>query len=247
MPVPYRGPSPRLLLFAGIGFPPQFFDPQRAAFPQLEVARWIAPASDEFLPDYARRLAATIALPPGDPRPLYLGGVSFGGAVALEVSRHLPAAGVFLIAAARSFRGIPAYLRAIEHASRGVNDGLCQVLLSTAPFMLPQIESLSPEEERFFLPIFRSTPVSFIRWALRALMNWTFPTGAVRCPVHHIHGDQDLLVPLNNLPRGEVDEIARNGRHLINITHADLVNRFIAARMSPPRTPFTPSPLSSPA
>ena len=218
----------RVILFAGIGFSAELYRPQRGALAGLEVPGWISPEGGETLAAYGKRMAGTIRVGEG---PVYLGGVSFGGAVALEVARHVPTAGVFLIASARSYRGIPWYLRAMERGSRVLNDGLCDVLLSTAPWALPQIEALSVEEERWFLPVFRSTRTPFLRWALAAMTGWEFDSGAAGFPIHQIHGDQDQLVPLRILPEGDVEEVVPRGRHLINVTHARRVNRFIAGRM----------------
>jgi predicted esterase len=76
-----------LILFAGMGADERLFAPQREAFPQLVVPKWIEPVPGESLAEYARRFAEYV-----DPGvECYVGGASFGGFVALEVARHLTA------------------------------------------------------------------------------------------------------------------------------------------------------------
>jgi len=79
----------RLVFLPGLGADARLFDPQRAVFPEIEVPPWLPYREEESLADYARRMAATVTLSAN----MYLGGVSFGGMVALEdgaVSRNDP-------------------------------------------------------------------------------------------------------------------------------------------------------------
>ncbi|MFZ1934503.1 MAG: thioesterase domain-containing protein, partial [Thermoguttaceae bacterium] len=77
----------QLILLPGLGADHRLLEPQRAAFPQLIVPPWIPPRKHESLPQYAERMAQTVA-PPHDV-PLVLGGVSFGGMLAYEMARWL--------------------------------------------------------------------------------------------------------------------------------------------------------------
>src|SRR5262245_12121006 len=96
-----------LILLPGIGTDARLFALQKMAFPQLVVPEWIEPRWNESLPDYAQRMAAEID--PGGP--CYIGGVSFGGMIALEMTKHLPARACFLISTIRSARELPFWAR----------------------------------------------------------------------------------------------------------------------------------------
>ena len=67
------------------------------------------------------------------------------------------------------------------------------------------------------------------RWGCGAMLNWRAPEDLC-CPVHHIHGSRDHLIPLQNV-RQHVDLIVPGVGHVINVTHAAIVNRFIAERI----------------
>ena len=44
-------------------------------------------------------------------------------------------------------------------------------------------------------------------------------------PIHHVHGDRDHLIPIH---RVKPDRVIAGAGHLLNVTHADAVNDFIA-------------------
>ena len=100
----------RLVLLPGLGTTGELFRPQRRAFPDLEVPPWLDPHRGESLPGYGRRMAAALAPGPSD---LVLGGVSFGGMVALEMARHLPTRAVGLIASCVSSQVLTSVARVL--------------------------------------------------------------------------------------------------------------------------------------
>src|SRR6185503_21033432 len=87
-------PVTRLVLLPGLGADAALFEPQRAAFPGLEVPPWLDPHPGETLPAFAARMADRV----GPTGPLVLGGVSFGGMVALEMARLVQPRAVVLVA-----------------------------------------------------------------------------------------------------------------------------------------------------
>src|ERR1043165_10147598 len=81
-----------LLLLPGMGADERLLAPQRAEFPDLVVPRWIPALRGESLADYARRLASSL----GPAQDRWIGGVSLGGMVALEMAPILRPRGVVL-------------------------------------------------------------------------------------------------------------------------------------------------------
>jgi len=96
-----------VILLHGLVADDRLFQPQRAAIPSLITPRCIPPRPSESLNAYARRLADR--LDPG--RTCFVGGVSFGGAVALEMAVHLRAQACFLIGSVRRRSELPWYFR----------------------------------------------------------------------------------------------------------------------------------------
>ena len=217
----------RLVMLPGMGVDARLFEPQRRVFPNLQVPAWIEPRPHETLADYARRWARTI-----DPEPpLFLGGVSLGGMVAYLAARHLKPRAVFLIASCCSGRAISRAFKVGESISRAMPDWVLRRLRGPAANFVARLDDCAPPHRRLLHDIAVNCSIPFQRWAGRALAHWTCDgdSGEPGVPVHQIHGGQDRLIPL--IP-GEPDHVIPDGGHLINLTHADHVNRFILERIA---------------
>ncbi|HEX8916246.1 MAG TPA: alpha/beta hydrolase [Humisphaera sp.] len=207
--------GPSILLLPGLSGDPRVVRPQLAAFPTLTVPRWLPPASAaEPLPVYAARLAR--AIDPG--RPCLVGGVSFGGIVALELARHLQAKACLLIASCRDVGGRPTalrLLRPLEAVTPMASLGWATTLggataASVMPPLRRRLNRVSPEV------------LAFRTWALRALLAWR-PTSPP-CPVLQIYGDRDSTFAVG---RSRADAVIRGAGHMLTLTHPEQVNAFI--------------------
>jgi pimeloyl-ACP methyl ester carboxylesterase len=209
-----------------MGVDERLFQPQRQAFPRLEVPAWIEPQRRESLPEYARRWADTV----NAEQPFYLGGVSFGGMVAYLAARHLTPRAVFLIATCRSGRALPTLFGLCEPVSRLLPDWLLRRIRGPAANFVAWRDACDCQNARLLHDSAVDCPIPFQRWAGRAMVEWDCGGEPQRpeVPVYQIHGGRDRLIPL--IP-GEPDHVIPAGGHLINLTHADEVNAFIMERI----------------
>src|SRR5439155_9795018 len=163
-----------------------------------------------------------------DPRGrLYLGGVSFGAVVALEAARYLdpPPRGVFLIAGARSGRACSWLVKTtIQTASRLPETAVKDAMIAV-PLLVRMVGKPNRRQRAFLLELAETSIIGLTQHGGRAMLNWTAPP--LPCPIHHIHGSADRMIPLANLHPGP-DVIIPSGGHVINVTHAATVNQFIA-------------------
>jgi pimeloyl-ACP methyl ester carboxylesterase len=225
------GHAPRLLLFAGLGADARVFEGQFEEFPNLYVPPWIDPREREPLGDYARRMAERTAAALGDvDRPLFVGGVSLGGMIALEAARHLRPRAVFLIASCRSWRSVPALYLPVARGVRFVPPRAMHVLAHLSPLAAPFFGPLSAVHRRKLVAVLRDTPPAFLRWAFPALAEWSAPRD-MGVPVHHIHGSCDRILP-RRLADPPPDRVVAGAGHLLNLTNAKHVNSFLRKMMS---------------
>jgi pimeloyl-ACP methyl ester carboxylesterase len=218
-------PIPRLALFSGLGLDAGLYAPQRELPARLEFPDWLRADENESLRDYGHRLAKTIDPTP----PLYLGGVSFGGMVALEVAAAMYPApcGVFLIAACRSGRAVSPLVKLTCGLAQHLPDAAIRTALLASPLLLRMTGRADRRQRKLLLGLAdRATPW-LMRWGSRELLNWTAPPAV--CPIYQIHGQDDLMIPLQNV---RPDAIVPGGGHVINVTHAHAVNEFLAERMN---------------
>ena len=211
----------QLILLPGIGADHRLLEPQRAAFPQVIIPPWIPFRRRESLPEYAARLAETVA--PARDRPFVLGGVSLGGMLAYEMTKHLKPDATILIASCRTRRGLRDFYRTAGRLLPLLPTSAWDVAkLLSGPVVHLRCGVPSPRKQ-LAIRMFKDSDSSFLHHALQALLTW-MPSPPPESPVFHIHGCRDRLIPSH---RVEADRIIPDGGHLINMTHADEVNAFI--------------------
>jgi pimeloyl-ACP methyl ester carboxylesterase len=209
----------QLVLLPGMGADERLLAPQRNAFPELVVPKWIAPEPLESLRDYAGRLARGI--PPAEDR--WIGGVSFGGMIALEMAPLLRPRGVLLISSTADPRNVRALMRAAAALAPVVPDRLLRSRLLARSVARRAFAPINTEDLRLVAEQGLATPNRFLRWAAFAFRNWTGArTPSIR--VISIHGDRDRVIPAT---RVSPDFLVRGGGHALNLTHAAEVNSII--------------------
>jgi pimeloyl-ACP methyl ester carboxylesterase len=215
---------PRLILFSGLGVSPELCRPQLSLPARVEVIPWIDPGGTGSIGEYAHRMAATI-----DPiGPLYLAGISFGAMVALELAALLGARGVFIIAGCRSGRQLSPLVRLACRMTHGLPEPIFRALLRGAPMLVRLAGRPDRMQRRFLLELVRTSLPWLMQWGCFAMAEWSDPPAT--CPIHQIHGSEDWMVPLAGLSPPP-DQVIPGGGHIINLTHAEIVNDFIARRM----------------
>lgn len=216
--------SPPLILFSGLAADANVFVPQKIVFPQLVVPDWPVPQPNDTLDSYSDRLADGLSSH-GD---AILGGASFGGIIALHVAQRLKPLAVILIGSVRS----PAELSRIARLSRPLKP-----LVQWIPVRLLQLccAPIASEIARRFSPhlcglarqFIGSDPTVF-KWSLARVLDWD-STPDVGCPVFHVHGDRDCVLPIRYT---QPDTVVAGGGHVISLTHSSDVNDFIRSVIS---------------
>jgi pimeloyl-ACP methyl ester carboxylesterase/N-acetylglutamate synthase-like GNAT family acetyltransferase len=209
----------RLVLLPGLGTSGRLFDPQRRAFPDLEVPAWLEPRPAETLAAYGHRMAAALR---GYGSSLVLGGVSFGGMVALEMARHLEPRAVILIASCTTGQALTPTARALARVGRRVPRAL-SVPPALAPLFAWAFGAGGGDERDLLVEVIRTSRPALVRWGLGAIAAWR-PGAPPACPVRHVHGAADRLLRAS---RVHADRLLPGGGHLINLTHAEAVNAFV--------------------
>lgn len=243
----------KLILIPGLGANRLLFEPQRHALDQtLFFPDWQQPIFTqvegkkpvpETLRDYARRWAdrwvQTILSKPEVRNQFWLGGVSFGGMIALEAAARLveekcPPRGVFLIASCRSAAAISMGFKMQQRLGALIPTAKLPSAIRFITRHIAKKEGLSDLDAHLLKKISAEADINMLRWGGRACIEWKHTEADAKSleragvSIHQIHGDADWVIAMT---RGHPDKVIRGGRHLINITHADEVNQYIISRM----------------
>lgn len=216
-------------MLPGMGVDARLFGPQRAAGFEFESPPMPMPERGDTMADYAGRVRDLLRLD----GPCVVGGVSFGGMVACELSRITRAECVLLIASCASAAAIPGYFWPVECVSRIIPDFLIRRRAVVSARMMAHFEGLDDEQYQVLRTMVTDTEVTKLRRFARMILSWKAPAG-YPCPIHQIHGSRDMVIPLSRV-RPEV--VIPGGGHLINMTHANEVNTFVARYLGSGKQP----------
>lgn len=173
------------------------------------------PHAAGHLSAYARLLAQ--GLPPAGEYNLL--GVSFGGALAVEMAHLRPPARLVVVSTAKTARELPPWVR------------LAPGILNHPKFQPEWLRLLSrPEvmgirtapDRALFNDMLADTPTAMLQWAFTALGTWS--NHRVPPRTLHIHGSRDLLLPHVFIPR---KHLLHGAGHWAIHSHAEEIARVI--------------------
>jgi pimeloyl-ACP methyl ester carboxylesterase len=211
---------PRLILLPGLGVDRRLFLPQMSLPARIEFAPALAMQPGESLECYAERLSKTIDAA----EPFYLGGVSFGGMLAQEMTRHLRPRAVFAIATCDAARHIKEPIRLMCHLGPLLSDAAIAALLPIAPLGLRLLGRPNREARRELLELLAGTDPNLTRLGAKAIAGWSL-RHRPQMPIYRIHGTDDQVIPAASVCKPAL-LVSRAG-HVVNVTHSEIVNRFI--------------------
>jgi pimeloyl-ACP methyl ester carboxylesterase len=181
-------PPQKLYLFSGLGADERVFQLLDLEGLDCQFVKWIPPLRHESLAQYATRMRGQI----GEPDPVLVG-LSFGGMVAVEVAKQMPAARVILLASAKTRAELPIYLRWAGRLN--LHKLVPTQLLKSANRLSYWLFGARTQAERSLLrTILAETDARFLRWAIAQVAKWG---NTIVVPhLWHIHGTADRVLPI---------------------------------------------------
>lgn len=174
--------------------------------PNAVVADYIPPESNETLVDYASRMTKKI------PANSFVVGVSFGGMVALEISRIMRPRGCILISSIRQPAELPPWFR-VWRALGGRRSNAFLQAIGTAASMVPRFARTS---SLIRVSKLAGAGGQWHRWATASVLDWQPDQEFSACPLLQIHGSADRTFPIRYM---NPDVTIAGGRHALPISH----------------------------
>ncbi|AEL23841.1 alpha/beta hydrolase [Cyclobacterium marinum] len=175
---------------------------------------WIKPYKREPLQDYSARLSKII-----DPKSDFvLIGVSFGGLVAVEISKILNPCLTILISSVET----KIELRPIYRGFGKLNiiKKIPAKLFDPPRYIASSLFGTANKE--LLNDILEDTDLQFAKWAVNELVNWDNQNQVEN--LIRIHGTKDKLIPWRGL--GKV-ELIEDGEHFMIVDRAEEISKFI--------------------
>lgn len=174
---------------------------------------WIPPQKNEEIHKYALRISSVI----DSSEPFVLIGVSFGGVVAIEISKILSPSHTILISSIETSQELPSILKFI---------GKTNILKLTPSklFDLPRPIAFilfGTDNKKLLSEILDDTDLEFVKWALSQLSVWKNEELLSNCTT--INGTKDKLLPV----RKSKTNLIQYGGHFMIVDNAPQISKII--------------------
>jgi pimeloyl-ACP methyl ester carboxylesterase len=196
----------KIYIFSGLGVDKRVFD--KIDFENLNpnFVDWIEPKKNETLINYCKRISQEIK----EENPTLIG-LSFGGIVAVEISKIIKTKNVILIASAKTKTELPLFYRIA--GSLKFTKLIPTSFLKQQNFLTNWFFGVKSKEDKNLLgKILKETDSKFLEWAINEIANWK----NLEKPMNyiHIHGNNDKIIPIKNV---EANFIIENGGHFMTV------------------------------
>ena len=195
-----------IYLFSGLGADYRAFEKLNFSNFNTTHINWIVPEKAESIVSYAYRISNQIKAD----NPILIG-LSFGGIIAIEVSKHIKTEKIILLASAKTKLEIPFYYKLAGKLQ--LHKLIPARIFKSANFLSYWFFGINNKSEKLLLKnILEDTDASFLKWALNEIVNWE--NIKVEGNLIHIHGSSDRILPIKYI---DVDFKVKNGGHFMTL------------------------------
>ena len=213
-----------IYFISGLGADHRLFKKQIQANIPIIVLPWLIPEKNESIEIYAERMTHQI---PPNRDPVILGGVSFGGIIAIEMSRHIPTEKIIILSSVKTSSEIPIHIKTWKYFP--IYKILGGNFLKKAGILFRYFFGTMPlEEKATFLQMVKDSDSYFVEWAADKICHWKNKDTPAN--LTHIHGSSDLIFPISKIKKPFI-EIPK-GTHLMVLTSSEKVNALLKAELS---------------
>ena len=217
-----------IYLFSGLGADSSVFD--NLSFlkeRRHKFIEWETPQTDN-LENYALQLSSQIETT----KKVILIGVSFGGMLVSELSKHIQTEKGILISSAFTPKEIPFLYRFF---------GKLKLYFFIPTFLLNKPNKLLSfafgiahkkyrKEKRQLYQIIRNSNPKFAKSFIKMILKWQHKEKSNRVitnSIFRIHGTNDLVIPFSTKRLNKNDFLIENGGHFMILTHSNEINILI--------------------
>ncbi|MFW0717950.1 alpha/beta fold hydrolase [Pedobacter sp. N23S346] len=179
---------------------------------------WIPPLKNESLSSYAKRLSEIIDVD----KPYVLVGVSFGGMIAVEISKILKPLLTIAISSTILSYELPVLYRfaGTLRLIKLIPSGLIKLSNRFSQNFFFGTKSI--EEKTLLSKIITDTDPKFLKWAIGSILGWRNTITPDR--LYHIHGTNDKILYSKT---AKPDFLIQNGTHFMVYQNAKEISELI--------------------
>lgn len=181
---------------------------------EIIVIEWISPLKGERIEDYTKRLIDNYKISKKD----CILGVSFGGLIAVELSKLIKLKCTILISSVETKNDLRFIYKLFEKT--GIIK-LIPISLLNPPKIIANYV-FGAKNKELLHEILDDTDLNFAKWAINELIGWKNIQKAEICL--KINGNKDKLIPIK---QNEASVIIKNGEHFMIVDKSDEISDTI--------------------
>jgi pimeloyl-ACP methyl ester carboxylesterase len=205
-----------LYCISGLGADERVFQRLQVEGFRLNFLRWLDPIGNEPIEDYSKRMTSQVE----DRAPLLMG-VSFGGMMALEMSKHIPTEKIILVSSIKTRKELPQWMKFSGRLrlNRLAPQRPWQWM---SPVENHFLGTEGWEEEQIARSFRENIDPRYLRWALKQILNWQNQFQPSR--LYQIHGSADKTFPIKKV---RATHIVKGGGHFMVMNRASEISGIL--------------------
>ncbi|WP_452229413.1 MULTISPECIES: alpha/beta hydrolase [unclassified Lacinutrix] len=198
-------------LMPGMAANPTIFENIKLPEDQFQIhwLEWVIPHKNESISDYAKRMTLFIK-----EDNVVLLGVSFGGILVQEMSKHIKLRKLFVVSSVKTMHELPKRMKLAKHtkAYKILPTSLAGNIDAIAKYTFGKSVAKRVELYKKYMSV---TSTAYLDWAIEQVVCWQQDKPIPG--VIHIHGDKDMVFPYKHI----TDCITVKGG-----THIMIINKY---------------------
>lgn len=193
-------------LMPGMAASPRIFEYIKLSEERFRIhyLEWVIPIDNECLSDYALRISHKIKHPD-----CVLIGVSFGGVLVQEISKHITYRKLIIVSSVKSMHELPKHmlLAKMTKAYKLLPTKLATNIDAFSKYAFGDNVKKRLELYKRYMSVNDS---KYLSWAIEQMVNWNQET--IIPNIIHIHGEKDAVFPIKNIDKCIT---VKNGTHIM--------------------------------
>ena len=185
---------------------------------ELHFLEWLIPLSlDESIEAYAKRMAALVS-----EKNVVLVGVSFGGIMVQEMSKHVNAQKVIIISSVKSKNEFSKRLQILQK-TKAYKLFPTKVVSNIEDFSTIMFGEFAKKRFELYKKYLSVRDELYLTWAIEHVLNWQ-QSDSLKNTIH-IHGMNDHIFPIKNIKNCIPIE---NGTHIMILNKAKTISKILS-------------------
>ena len=207
----------------GLAASPKIFDYLKFSKDTFELhyLEWLLPLSeDEPIEAYSKRMADLIT----DENPILIG-VSFGGIIVQEMSKHISTKKIVIISSIKSYKEMPKRLRIIQK-SKIYKLFPTYAITSLEGFYKYAFGDFAKRTVKLYQQYLSVRDELYLKWAIHQVLHWEQKKPLSN--ILHIQGDNDHVFPSKHIKNCE---IIKDGTHAMIIFKGKKISEILVNQL----------------